>query len=79
MLDPKAHGMIHKRENEADYERMSPMREKVQLLQRMTGEAREHMINCTAAEKKKDLSYLAGTCRGCPANCFEKGEFGNKE
>jgi len=49
------------------------------LLQRMTGEAKEHIINCTVAEKKKDLSYLAGTCRGCPANCFEKGEFGNTE
>ncbi len=49
------------------------------LLERITGEAKEHIINCTFAEKKKDLSYLAGTCRGCPANCFEKGEFGHEE
>jgi len=49
------------------------------LLQRVTGEAKEHVLSCTVPEKKKDLSYLAGTCRGCPANCFEKGEFPHEE
>jgi hypothetical protein len=53
--------------------------ERFNLRRGITGEAREHIINCTVAEKKKDLIYLAGTCRGRLANCFEKGEFGNRE
>lgn len=49
------------------------------FFRRITGEAKEHIRTCTTPEKKKDLSYLAGTCRGCPANCFEKGEFAQKK
>ncbi len=47
---------------------------KFNLVQRLTGEAKDHALSCTAPEKKKDMSYLAGTCRGCPANCFDKGD-----
>lgn len=49
------------------------------FLERITGEAKEHVRTCPAPEKKKDLSYLAGTCRGCPANCVEKGEFAEEK
>jgi len=48
------------------------------VLQCVTGGAKEHIINCRVPEKRKDLSYLADACRGCPANFFEKGEFTEK-
>lgn len=48
--------------------------ERFNLWQRAVGEAKEHLRLCTAPEEKKDLAYLAGICRGCPAGCLEKGE-----
>ncbi len=51
---------------------------KFNILQRAIGEAKEHIRTCTSPETKKDLSYLAGTCRGCPAGCYDKGEFKEK-
>jgi len=44
---------------------------KFNFLQRAVGEAKEHLLQCTGEEKKKDLSGLAAHCRGCPAGCFE--------
>ena len=52
---------------------------KFNILQRLTGEDREHASRCEAQEKKKDVSYLAGTCRGCPAGCFEKGDYAQRD
>ncbi|MBI5101671.1 MAG: hypothetical protein HZB33_07560 [Nitrospirae bacterium] len=51
---------------------------KFNLWQRAVGEAKEHLEHCSAPEKKKDLTYLSGMCRGCPAGCYEKGDFGEK-
>jgi hypothetical protein len=52
---------------------------KFNLLQRAVGEAKEHIRNCTSPEEKRDFSYLAGVCRGCPAGCLEKVDYGKKE
>ena len=52
---------------------------KFNILQRAIGDAREHIGRCTSPEEKKDLSYIAGVCRGCPAGCFEKVEYKEKE
>lgn len=52
---------------------------KFNFWQRVVGEAKEHLRCCAADEKKTDLAYLAGICRGCPAGCLEKGEYGGKE
>ncbi len=45
------------------------------ILQRAVGEAREHLNHCTAPEEKKDLAYIAGVCRGCPAGCFDRVDY----
>ena len=52
---------------------------KFNILQRAIGEVKEHPLQCTIPEEKKDLASLASTCRGCPARCFEKIEYGDKE
>ncbi len=52
---------------------------KFNLLQRAVGEAKEHVSRCTSPEEKKDLAYIAGFCRGCPAGCFEKVEYEEKK
>lgn len=52
---------------------------KFNILERATGEAKEHLKHCAVPEEKKDLAYLAAMCRGCPARCFEKVEYGDKE
>lgn len=49
---------------------------KFNLLQRAVGEAKEHIRTCRVPEKKKDLGHIAGVCRGCPAGCFEKVDYG---
>ncbi len=44
------------------------------LLERAVGEAKEHVLTCRVPEKKKDLAYLASSCRGCPAGCLDRAE-----
>ncbi len=48
---------------------------KFNFLQRAVGEDKEHVSRCTTPEERKDLSYIAEFCRGCPAGCFEKIEY----
>jgi len=52
---------------------------KFNFWQRAIGEANEHLSCCAGPGKKRDLAYLAGICRGCPAGCLEKGEYADKK
>jgi len=47
--------------------------------ERMVGESKTHINNCSIPEKKRDGSYLAAMCRGCPAGCYDKVEYSEKE
>lgn len=64
---------------EADMKKCPRCGKKFNILQRATGEAEDHLLRCTHPEEKKDLAYLAATCRGCPARCYERMEYDGKE